>query len=225
MSESVALLEREVYTEADAARLLRVPQATLHYWLEGRSSRGERYLPILRVEATGRRTVTWAEFVEAGLLRQYRRTLKVSMAELRRFIEILRDGSGVPYPLATARPWAAEGQLIIEAQDQAGLPADFWLYAPSSGQRLLLPPADDFLHRAEFDGDVVSRWRVDPESGSPVRLNPDQRFGQPSVGGISTSVLWEYSQDGYANSEIAEDFGLSDSDVSWAVAFESSLVA
>ena len=35
MANGVELLEREVYTEAEASRLLRTPQSTLHYWLEG----------------------------------------------------------------------------------------------------------------------------------------------------------------------------------------------
>ncbi|MDT7660430.1 MAG: hypothetical protein QOF38_5145, partial [Pseudonocardiales bacterium] len=29
------MLEREIYTEAGAARLLRVPRRTLHFWLNG----------------------------------------------------------------------------------------------------------------------------------------------------------------------------------------------
>ncbi len=67
---SVTILDREMYTEAAAARLLRVAPSTLHWWLEGRPP---RYRPVIRVEPTGSRNVTWAEFVEAGLLRSYRR--------------------------------------------------------------------------------------------------------------------------------------------------------
>jgi hypothetical protein len=33
---SVTILEREMYTETAAARLLRVAPSTLHWWLEGR---------------------------------------------------------------------------------------------------------------------------------------------------------------------------------------------
>lgn len=53
-------------------------------------------------------------------------------------------------------------------------------------------------------------------------FDPDQRFGQPSVHGISTLVLWEYAEDGYGNEEIAEEFTLSRSDVRWALAYENS---
>jgi hypothetical protein len=36
----VSVLDQEMYTEAEAARLLRVPQSTLNYWLEGGTRRG-----------------------------------------------------------------------------------------------------------------------------------------------------------------------------------------
>jgi hypothetical protein len=77
---SVTLLDREMYTEVAAARLLRVAPSTLHWWLEGRPP---RYRPVIRVEPTGSRNVTWAEFVKAGLLRSYRRDHDVPLKELR----------------------------------------------------------------------------------------------------------------------------------------------
>ena len=73
---SESLLLRETYSEAEAARLLRLPPSTLHYWLEGRDYRGRHYSPILREKPVGasglggQRTLTWAEFIEAGALRQ-----------------------------------------------------------------------------------------------------------------------------------------------------------
>jgi hypothetical protein len=38
---SVIVLDREMYTEAAAARLLGLPQGTLNYWLEGGERRGK----------------------------------------------------------------------------------------------------------------------------------------------------------------------------------------
>lgn len=57
-----------MYTEAEAGRLLGLAQSTLHYWLEGGERRGKAYRPVIRLEPRGVRTVSWAEFVEAGLL-------------------------------------------------------------------------------------------------------------------------------------------------------------
>jgi hypothetical protein len=97
-----------MYSEAEASRLLRVAQSTLNYWLEGGVRRGKTYKPIIRPEPKGgRAAVTWAEFIEAGLLREYRRRHNVPMAELRAFIDHLLDRYRVPYPLAHERPFVA----------------------------------------------------------------------------------------------------------------------
>jgi hypothetical protein len=95
-SVSVSMLERDVFAEAAAARLLGVPQNTLHHWLEGGTVGGRAYKPVIRVEPRGGRPpVTWAEFVGAGLLREYRQGKRVPMAELRAFIDRLRLGRAV----------------------------------------------------------------------------------------------------------------------------------
>ena len=50
----VALLEREVSAEAEAARLLNVAQSTLHSWLEGKTGRsGKVHRPVIRQEPKG----------------------------------------------------------------------------------------------------------------------------------------------------------------------------
>jgi uncharacterized protein (DUF433 family) len=216
---AVSILDREMYSEAEAARLLRVHQQTLNYWLEGKVYRGRTYQPVIRVEPHGRRTVTWAEFVEAGLLSQYRKR-RVDLDEVRRFIAVLRDMTGEPYPLAHERPWALNGRLLMEAQRDSELPPEFWLYAPTDGQLLLpLTAAQEFLDRVTFERDEAVAWRPKGQT-SPIVIDPDTRFGRPSVGGISTAVLLEYSLDGYGFDEIAREFELSVRDVELAVSYE-----
>lgn len=219
MPANVSVLDREMYSEAEAARLLRVPQQTLNYWLEGKVYRGHTYQPVIRPEPIGSRTVTWAEFVEAGLLSKYRQR-NVTLEEVRRFIAVLRDKTGVPYPLAHQRPWAMNGRLLVEAQEASELPPEFWLYAPTDGQLLLaLTPAQEFLDRVKFEHDEAVMWRP-KGAASPVVIDPDSRFGRPSVNGISTYVLKEYADDGYGYDEIADEFGLSVRDVELAIAYE-----
>ncbi len=74
-STDPTLLKREMYAAAEAARLLNVAPSTLRYWLEGKAGRaGKDHLPVIRQEPQGAgAAATWADFVEAGLLRQYRR--------------------------------------------------------------------------------------------------------------------------------------------------------
>jgi uncharacterized protein (DUF433 family) len=220
---SVDVLQREMFSEAEAARLLRVAQSTLHYWLEGGDRRGKTYEPVIRVEPRGARSVTWAEFIEAGLLRQYRRQHNVPMAELRAFIDVMRERYSIPYPLAHERPFVADRQLLREAQDLSGLAAEYCLVAEARGQLLLTPPAESFVQRVEWSDDIAVAWRPHDDPRSPVRMDPRLRFGRPSIKGISTEILGEHIDAGEDLDETADSFGLAVDDVRWALAYETSL--
>jgi uncharacterized protein (DUF433 family) len=220
---SVNVLEREMFTEAEAARLLKVPQRTLGYWLEGGTSRGTTYRPVIREEPRGPHApVTWAEFVEAGLLREYRQTHRVPLPELRAFIDLMRRKLGVPYPLADQRPYVGGRELLAEAQDETGLDAGFCLVAVVRGQYVLTPPADAFYKRVTWEGDIAAAWRPHADPDSPVLMEPGMRAGRPAVKGISTEILWEQEKAGEAVSDIAADFDLAEEDVLWALAYETS---
>lgn len=217
-----AILNREMYSEAEASRLLGVQQSTLHYWLEGGERRGKIYKPIIRIEPSGTRVVTWAEFIEAGLLREYRRMHGVPMAQLRQFIESLRDGFGVPYPLAHETPLVSGRDLVERAQESAGLESDFWLVTAVGGQYLLTPPSDEFVRRVTWADDIAVGWRPHADPASPVRIDPDVRFGRPAVNGISTEAIWEQAEADATVSELAEMFDLKPAMVRWALAYENS---
>lgn len=222
---SVDVLDRQMFSEAEAARLLDVAQSTLHYWLEGGDQRGKAYKPVIRAEPTGgRRPVTWAEFIEAGLLRQYRQR-RVPMAELRSFIDVMRERYTIPYPLAHHRPFVGDRQLVLEAQEASHLPAEFTLVAWSAGQLILTPASQSFVDRVTWADDIAAGWRPHNDPGSPVRMDPEIRFGKPAVKGVSTEIIWEQDQDGADVVETAEAFGLDDTDVRWALAYEMSLRA
>lgn len=218
----VSVPEREVFSEAEAARLLRAAPSTLHYWLEGGERRGRSYKPVLRTESRAARTVTWAEFVEAGLLREYRGTHGVPMVELRAFIDLLREQFGVPHPLADRRPYVAGRKLVLETQVAAGLDPDYCLVAVVGDQLLLTPPSAAFVERVTWDGDVATGWRPDSDHQSPVRISPDVRFGRPSIKGISTEAIWEQDDAESDVEEIAEMYQLEVHDVRWALAYENS---
>jgi uncharacterized protein (DUF433 family) len=216
-----SVLDREMCAEAAAARLLRVSQSTLHWWLDGGTYRGRTYRPVIRLEPRGERSVTWAEFVEAGLLREYRRTHKIALAQLRTVIDRLRERYGVPYPLAHYRPFVGPGcELLLEVQQEAGLDAEVCLVAVANDQLLLTPAVETFVQRVQWADDIAVAWRPHDDPASPVRMSPTVRFGRPAVGGISTAVLWEHLEGGDSVGEVAETFDLPPADVRWAYAYE-----
>jgi uncharacterized protein (DUF433 family) len=217
---SVTILDREMYTEAAAARLLRIAPSTLHWWLEGRPP---RYRPVIRVEPTGSRNVTWAEFVEAGLLRSYRRDHDVPLKELRDFIDRLRDEYRVPYPLADRRPFVGSGRrLLIDLQGRSQLDPEFCLVAVANGQIVLTAAGEEFYERVDWSGDEPASWRPHEDPVSPIRVNPLVRFGLPAVGGISTEAIAGELDGGASLEEVADDFGLDIDAVRWAQSYELS---
>ena len=138
--------------------------------------------------------VTWAEVVEAGLLRQYRRELKVPLPQLRVFIDLLREGFDLPYPLADQRPYASGKALVLEAQQAAGLPGEFWLVTVAGSQLLLTPASESFLRRARWEGEIATGWRPHDDQDSTVLIDPTIRFGRPAdrrltAGSPTTSLL------------------------------------
>lgn len=223
---SVTVLDRELYEVSVAAAVLRVPQSTLRWWLEGGERRGKLYPPVLRPEPTGSSVVTWGEVVEAGYLTGYRKGMGVKLADLRDFIGDLRDTIGVQYPLATAKPWVGVGRkLLVEAAEGLSpglMPA---MIEPRSGQAVLLPIAERFLARVEFEPEgpdgIATRIRPLGKS-SPVMIDPDLRFGAPSVHGISTEVVAERVGVGEPIEAIAAAFQIDPLDVLAAISFERS---
>lgn len=169
----VTTLDREVYSEADAAEILRVAPSTLHWWLEGRRQGSKVYAPVLRPEPTGFRSLTWAEFVEAALLRQYRREFQVRLQEIRDFIATLREKEGIPYPLrTTALGWV---RAAASARDAEEVAASGRAVARCSGQRPtgahrasgVLPQADGVGRRPVAQGlDARSPWCVGERSAA-----------------------------------------------------------
>jgi uncharacterized protein (DUF433 family) len=218
----VTVLEREMYTEAGAARLLGIAQNTLNYWLEGGQRRGKQYRPVIRLEPKGERAgMTWGEFIEAGLLRQYR-AKNVPMPELRAFIDKIREEYGAPYPLADRRRYILGRELIIEAQNDAQLDAEFCLVAFVRDQLVLTPVAEAFMERVDWDGNLPARWRPHGDPASPVRMDPAIRSGMPAIHGVRTEVIWEHSEAGETDDEIAGEFDMPIDSVRWAMAYETS---
>lgn len=223
---SLDVLNQELYDVSVAAALLRVPQSTLRWWLEGGERRGRAYPPVLRPSPTGSSVVTWGEVVEAGYLAGYRRGLRVRLADLRDFIGDLRDKLGVPYPLATAKPWVGVGRkLLVEAAERLSpglMPA---MIEPRTGQAVLLPIAERFLARVEFEPEgpdgIAARIRPLGKS-SAVVIDPDLHFGAPSVHGVSTEVIDERRRADEPIEAIAAALKIDPLDVLEAIRFERS---
>lgn len=73
--------------------------------------------------------------------------------------------------------------------------------------------------------DTAVRWRPDASRESPVVIDPDVRFGAPSVGGISTESCGSSPKGGDEDQDLANIFGLTLAQVRWALACEATQAA
>ena len=214
-------LERPVYGMGQAARLLGLRTDGLRRWVDGYERNDRSYPPVIREQRSGDDTVTWGEFVEAGYLREYR-AKHVSLQYLRPVIGILRRELGVPYPLATLRPYTSGRQLALEVQRTVGLDPELGIVVLGrDGELQLTAPAAAFLEKVEFLDDEVGR--LFPLGRTvPVVLDPDRGFGEPTVPrGVRTEAIFELVTAGEPMSRVAEAYDVTEHEVQAAVDFES----
>jgi uncharacterized protein (DUF433 family) len=219
---SLAILDRELYSLGEAARLLQLSPVTLKRWLEGATRKGVFYEPVLRAERSGSESVTWGEFVEAGLLSEYRRRGH-RLQQMRPVIQRLREELGVPYPLAHGRPYSAGRDLVREIQDEQGLDPSLWVVVSDpKGQLTLAPEAERFFDRVEFDAADVARRMYPAGRESLVTIDPKKSFGIPTVRGVRTENVVELFRSGESVGAIADAFDLEIVEVEAALRFEAA---
>ncbi len=216
---TVSILERPVYGTAQAASLLGLRPPRVRAWLDGYERRGIWYPPVIREEPTRDDVVTWGEFVELGYLREYRE--EVALQRIRPVIVALRKRYGTPYPLAHARPWVYDHELVLEIQEYAKLDPRLAIVIRTGQEIILSDVAERFVRRVEFDGDTAARWRPAGKF-SPVVLDPERAFGMPTVDGIATERIFELVVAGEPIEKVAEGYAIPIDDVRAACAFEET---
>jgi len=216
------LLERQLYTVGEAARLLRLPSSTLRRWLEGFTLGGRSYDPVIRPAPTGSDIVTWAEFVEAGFLREYR-AKRVSLQYLRPVIDEMRKQFKVTYPLAHFKPLVdtSSRQLVLGIQQAAHLEDELALLVRlPSGQLQWAAAVQAFIDKVEFDAEGIAERMHPLGKASPVVIDPDVTFGVPQVKGIRTEIIAETYAEAGSWERVADDWNLSVQDVQAALQWE-----
>ena len=220
----LSILERPTYGVAEAAALLGLRRDRTLAWLDGYERQGVHYPPVIRPEPTGGDIVTWGEFVELGYLREYRRN-RVPLQRLRPVIDELRRVLSTPYPLATAKPYVFDKELVLEVQEKNDLPSPIAIVVRSGQQILLAGDANRFFKKIEFEpspsGDVR---RIHPAGkASPVVIDPLVRFGRPAVDGVATERLWELFDAGESLDEISDNYDMDIELIRAGVAYEEQL--
>ena len=219
-------LEMELFAVREAARLLTLQTITLKRWLEGGKVSGTFYPPVIRPEPTGSDVVTWGEFVEAGLLREYRRK-DIPLQRMRPLIDQLRAESGTVYPLAKFRPWVdtAAREAVLRSQSEAQA-EDFLIRRvgprdhPGAWQTQWTEPVREFIEKVEFDAEGTVLRMYPLGKRRLVAIDPQVQFGIPQVHGIRTEVLAESYAEVGDEQQVATEWGIPVDNVRAALQWE-----
>lgn len=225
---ATTVLEREVYSMGEAARLLGVTTQRLRGWVDGYNRGRTEYGPVIRPERTGNEAVTWGEFVEAGYLREYR-VRGVSLQRMRRVVQALRGRFDLPYPLAHSRLVLFGHDVVLEVEEEVGLGRELSMLRAHDGQLVLAPKARDFFEKVEFApaahglGGEALRMFPDKAVAPAVVIDPLRQFGSPVVRNTRTENLYELFRAGDSVASIARGYRLPVGAVEDAIRYEGSV--
>lgn len=232
MEPVTTLLERPVYGMQQVDTLLGLAAGTARRWIDGYERGGKPYAPVVRAEPTGKEAVTWGEFVETRFLAEYR-DRGVPLIRMRPVVERLRQELDVKYPLAHARLFVNNRELVAQAQDAVELDDRLLIVEVlRTGQHALAFESRTFWESVDWEpsaagsaGDSIAA-RVHALGGhSPVVLDPLRSFGAPSVGTVRTDVIAEEVRAGTPLAFVATGFGITLREAAAAVEYEERLAA
>lgn len=213
-----------MYTVAEAARYLHIPAPTVRSWVFGRDyPKGGvrvRFQPVIQRPSSADQRLSFRNLVELAALRALRSVFQVDMQKVRDALDHARRRHHLDNLLASRDLYAAPGEIFLKRY----------------GQLINLSRADQLAMEVILKGLLT---RIEWDRKSPVRffpslpvatdrnaktivIDPRIAFGKPVLTSkaISTAVIAERINAGEQPRDIATDYGVTESEVTDALAYE-----
>ncbi len=225
------------YEVARAAVLLGIDAKRLgHWYLPSRGARGT--IPPVLTPRPPRKGLSYLDLIEAVVVRTLRDS-GMSIGRIRKAYAYLRRKTGLDHPFARMKLERQGSSIYYEVyrippSDQRAVTVE----ATQDGQVVIRECIADGLSplwRLEVADRGIQQLTFDPQFGITVRWYPRGRdfpvvvdprfsFGVPvlEASRIPTSILLERHRAGASDREVAEDFGISEDEVQWALLFEGA---
>jgi uncharacterized protein (DUF433 family) len=222
--------ELPAYSLTEAARYLRMPEATLRSWVVGRpypTTAGERFFtPVIRLPEIGLPVLSFVNMVEAHVLDAIRRQENVALRKVRAAVAFLERHYNSQHPLV-------EHQFETDGLDLFIQEAGLLINLSREGQLAMREVLASYLRRVERDvkGLPIRLYpftrKREPEEPRVVVIDPFVSFGRPVLTGtgIATIVLAERFKAGESVEELAKDYGRTTLDIQEALRCELPLEA
>ena len=222
--------ELPAYSITEAARYLRMPEATLRSWVAGRpypTATGQRFFtPVIHLPEDGWPVLSFVNMVEAHVLEAIRRQENIPLRKVCTAVAFLERHYHSPHPLSEHNFETDGLDLFIQ---KAGL----LINLSQAGQLAMRDIVAAYLRRVERDVKGLpirlypfTRKRV-PEEPRAVVIDPFVSFGRPVLAGtgIATAVLAERFKAGESVEDLANDYGRTALDIQEALRCELPLEA
>lgn len=216
--------ERPIYTYAQASRYLGIPLATLKSWVQGRTYPTRRgptaSAPLINNPANA---LSFNQLVQLHVLRALRTSHAIELTKVRSAISYAQERLHIQHLLLSQELLTAGGDRFIERYGHL-------ISLTRAGQLALRELLQDHLRRIEWRADLDLPQRLYPftsngSSSKQVALDPEISFGQPTVHGIKTSVIFGRINAGEDTQQIAQDYGLDLEAITEAIKYELKIAA
>ncbi len=215
------------YSVTEAARIVRVPAATLRTWVLGRpyptSGGKKQWPPLIRAADPTAKRVSFANLVELHVL-SVLRGKKVRVDRIRSATAFIRKEMGTEHPFADVDTSTDCASVYVEYLGR--------LLNASTSETALRPLVQQYLERIDRDERGLAArlfpiTRDDRLNVRAVLIDPARRFGRPvlAAANVETEVIAERFLAGDSATDLAADFGVELGDIEEAVRFEAQLRA
>lgn len=204
------------YQIREAARYAHLSSQTVSNW---HGPPGSNRKPTLSIKEKGR-ALSYLQLIEVAVVSSFRKA-GVSLAKIKAAREYLSKQLEAEFPFALYKFKTDGKELWMDyAQFEASAGDKTLLVASQKGQ-LAWPDIIGRLQEFDYENDngLAIRWHLAGRDKNVV-IDPRLQFGAPSVEGVAT---WAFKGRWVAGEElddIADDFGVTNSDVIAALQFE-----
>jgi uncharacterized protein (DUF433 family) len=212
------------YSLAEAARYLKVANATLRSWVVGRpypkADGTGHFRPLIHPPSGHPPILSLWNLIEAHVLRSLRTDHGVSIRALREALSYAEKSLQVERLLLSKELRTEAGSVFLERYGEL-------IDLSASGQLAMRRLFDEHLKRVEWD-EWLFPIRLYPFvstgvlSDMPIAIDANIAFGRPIVLplGITTAAIADRIDAGESVSDLASDYGLSEAEIEQAVLYE-----
>ena len=201
-----------LYTQAEAARIIVAPRSTVNNWATGYLSAGKPQAPVLTGVVPGRGlTVPFLGLAEAYVLTAFRKA-GLPLQRIRPAVAALNESIGLDFALASNRLMTDGVEVLLRSDD----PADRRLIVVRDGQAVFSEVVEDYLRFIDFgDTGLAESIRLPRFENVSISVSPLINGGQPTLTsrGVSLGSVRGRLRAGDSPEDVADDFGLTASDV------------